>query len=87
MTQPDTATQACYECSVEQFFDRNVSVIRYCPLHAAAPGTAAERDRLLAINAELLEAAKLALGLLNSTHTPIHFKPLAVAIAAAQVQP
>ena len=30
--------------------------IRYCPLHAAAPETAAERDRLKKVNADLLEA-------------------------------
>lgn len=37
------------------------NAVKFCPLYAAAPETAAERDRLREVNAKLLEGAKLAI--------------------------
>ena len=37
----------CFQCAVKQYFDRNVNVIIFCPLHAAAEETAKQRDQLL----------------------------------------
>ena len=48
--------------------------LHFCPLHAAAPETAAERDRLLQVNTEVVEALQMANGYLRAlekrTKTP-----------------
>ena len=48
-------------CTIEYAYSehRGSDHIDYCSLHDAAPETAAERDRLLAINAELLAQVQL----------------------------
>ncbi len=106
MAQPDTPTQGHTKgsskcgCTVKttgsHTLDRETV---YCPLHAAAPETAAQRDRLLPINAELLAVATavrddIANGTLENTSKRAerirlqHIGALTVAIAAATtVQP
>ena len=55
-TRPDSG----YTLAVVEAFDRETTE-RYARLIAAAPETAAERDRLKEINAELMHFAKMAL--------------------------
>lgn len=55
-------THAPYECGCTirwdgPQMDGNV-FIHFCPLHNAAPGTAAERDQLWAVNAALVAALR-----------------------------
>ena len=65
MSQLETDTCDCYNERVSTYTGSisgnpqvNVDKIHSCPTHAAAPETAAERDRLREVNAELLAAAK-----------------------------
>lgn len=94
MTQQETTTQGhtpgTLDCGCKIHVHRLVATggIIYCPLHAAAPETAAERDWLLATNAELLEVAKRAVQIrtYNMGDEAARLE-LQAAIAAAQVTP